>query len=327
MSIQRRSLTALLGIALLAGLAPTNPASAQSLITRPVKIIVPFTPGTGMDLLARLIGEQLRQRSGQSVVVENRPGASGTIGSLAVAQSPSDGTTLMVTANTFVMAPPMYKTTSFDPVKDFSPIGTIAFGQMALVINPKLPAATLKDFIAAAKAQPGKLDYASPGNGTPQHLAMESLKLAAGINLTHIPYKGSAGAVQDLLGGTVGAMIMPVHTALPFLADNRVRMLGIASTARSAAAPQIATLAEQGVAGFDVDLWYAMYAPGNTSAEMVKHLNAELNAILADKAMAETIAKQGLTVKTGTPDALAKLTAADLARWTKVIRDADIKPE
>jgi tripartite-type tricarboxylate transporter receptor subunit TctC len=327
MSIQRRSLTALLGIALLAGLAPTNPASAQSLITRPVKIIVPFTPGTGMDLLARLIGEQLRQRSGQSVVVENRPGASGTIGSLAVAQSPPDGTTLMVTANTFVMAPPMYKTTSFDPVKDFSPIGTIAFGQMALVINPKLPAATLKDFIAAAKAQPGKLDYASPGNGTPQHLAMESLKLAAGINLTHIPYKGSAGAVQDLLGGTVGAMIMPVHTALPFLADNRVRMLGIASTARSAAAPQIATLAEQGVAGFDVDLWYAMYAPGNTSAEMVKHLNAELNAILADKAMTETIAKQGLTVKTGTPDALAKLTAADLARWTKVIRDADIKPE
>lgn len=327
MSIQRRSLTALLGIALLAGLAPTNPASAQSLITRPVKIIVPFTPGTGMDLLARLIGEQLRQRSGQSVVVENRPGASGTIGSLAVAQSPPDGTTLMVTANTFVMAPPIYKTTSFDPVKDFSPIGTIAFGQMALVINPKLPAATLKDFIAAAKAQPGKLDYASPGNGTPQHLAMESLKLAAGINLTHIPYKGSAGAVQDLLGGTVGAMIMPVHTALPFLADNRVRMLGIASTARSAAAPQIATLAEQGVAGFDVDLWYAMYAPGNTSAEMVKHLNAELNAILADKAMTETIAKQGLTVKTGTPDALAKLTAADLARWTKVIRDADIKPE
>lgn len=327
MSIQRRSLTALLGIALLAGLAPTNPASAQSLITRPVKIIVPFTPGTGMDLLARLIGEQLRQRSGQSVVVENRPGASGTIGSLAVAQSPPDGTTLMVTANTFVMAPPMYKTTSFDPVKDFSPIGTIAFGQMALVINPKLPAATLKDFIAAAKAQPGKLDYASPGNGTPQHLAMESLKLAAGINLTHIPYKGSAGAVQDLLGGTVGAMIMPVHTALPFLADNRVRMLGIASTARSAAAPQIATLAEQGVAGFDVDLWYAMFAPGNTSAEMVKHLNAELNAILADKAMTETIAKQGLTVKTGTPDALAKLTAADLARWTKVIRDADIKPE
>jgi len=327
MSMQRRHLAALLGIALLAGLAPANPASAQSLIARPVKIIVPFTPGTGMDLLARLIGEQLRQRSGQSVVVENRPGASGTIGSLAVAQSAPDGTTLMVTANTFVMAPPMYKTTSFDPVKDFSPIGTIAFGQMALVTHPKVPAATLKDFIAAAKAQPGKLDYASPGNGTPQHLAMESLKLAAGINLTHIPYKGSAGAVQDLLGGTVGAMIMPVHTALPFLADNRVRMLGIASTERSAAAPQVATLAEQGVAGFDVDLWYAMYAPGNTPADMVKHLNAELNAILADKTMTETIAKQGLKVKTGTPDALANLTATDLARWTKVIREADIKPE
>ncbi len=307
--------------------ASIMPARAQSLIQRPVKIIVPFSPGTGMDSLARIVSQQLQQRSGQPVVVENRVGASGNIGSQVVATSPADGYTLMVTANTFVMTPPLYKNVPYDVVKDFAPIGMMALGQLVLVLHPSVKAANLKEFIALAKAQPGKIDYASPGNGTPQHLAMESFKLAAGININHIPYKGSGGAVQDLLGGTVGAMIMPVHTALPYLADNRIRVLGLTGAERSTMAPQIPTLAEQGVTGFEVDLWYGMYAPAKTPADMAKHLNTELNQILADPAVRETIQKQGMVVRTGAPDVLAQLTAKDLARWTKVIEDAKIQPE
>lgn len=303
------------------------PAGAQSLLQRPVKIVVPFSPGTGMDSLARIVSQQLQQRSGQPVVVENRVGASGNIGSQVVATSAPDGYTLMVTANTFVMTPPLYKNVPYDVVKDFAPVGMMALGQLVLVTHPSVKATNLKEFVALAKAQPGKIDYASPGNGTPQHLAMESFKLATGININHIPYKGSGGAVQDLLGGTVGAMIMPVHTALPFLADNRIRVLGLTGAERSAMAPQIPTLAEQGVSGFEVDLWYGMYAPAKTPPDMVKHLNAEVNQILADPSVRELIQKQGMVVKTGAPDALAQLTAKDLARWTKVIEDAKIQPE
>lgn len=305
----------------------SSSATAQSLIQRPVKIIVPFTPGTGMDILARVIGEQMRVRSGQPVIVENRVGASGNIGSQVVATSPADGYTLMVTANTFTMTPSLYKNVPYDVTRDFAPIGLIAQGQLALTVHPSVKAANVKEFIANAKANPGKIDYASPGNGTPQHLAMESFKLAAGINLSHIPYKGSGGAVQDLLGGTVGVMILPVHTALPYLADNRLRVLGVTSAERSPIATQLPTLAEQGVTGFDVDLWYAMYAPAKTPTEMVNNLNAELNSILSNKEVRETIQKQGLVVKTSTPEALAKLTASDLARWSKVVADAKIEAE
>lgn len=305
----------------------SSSAAAQSLIQRPVKIVVPFTPGTGMDILARVIGEQMRVRSGQPVIVENRVGASGNIGSQVVATSPADGYTLMVTANTFTMTPSLYKNVPYDVIRDFAPIGLIAQGQLALTVHPSVKAANVKEFIANAKANPGKIDYASPGNGTPQHLAMESFKLAAGINLNHIPYKGSGGAVQDLLGGTVGVMILPVHTALPYLADNRLRVLGVTSAERSPIATQLPTLAEQGVTGFDVDLWYAMYAPAKTPTEMVNNLNAELNSILSNKEVRETIQKQGLVVKTSTPEALAKLTASDLARWSKVVADAKIEAE
>lgn len=322
---QLLAVTAAFGAAALA--LPALPASAQSLIQRPVKIVVPFSPGTGMDILARVIGAQMQQRSGQPVVVENRVGASGNIGSQVVATSPADGYTLMVTANTFTMTPSLYKAVPYDVVKDFAPVGSIANGQMVLVTHPSVKAANLKEFIALAKAQPGKIDYASPGNGTPQHLAMESFKQAAGINLNHIPYKGSGGAVQDLIGGQVGVMIMPVHTALPFVADNRIRVLGVTSAERSPVAPQLPTLAEQGITGFDVDLWFAMYAPGKTPADVVKGLNAELNTILTDPAVRDTIQKQGLVVKTGTPDALAKTTATDLARWTKVVTEAKIEAE
>lgn len=296
-------------------------------LAKQIRIIVPFTPGTGMDSLARLFAEQVRQRWGSTVVVDNRPGASGNIGSLAVAQAAPDGTTLMMTANTFVITPPLYRNVPYDVVKDFAPVGQVAIGQLALAVHPSLNVGTLREFIAAAKAAPGRIDYASPGVGTPQHLSMESLKLAAGISLTHIPYRGSAGAVQDLVGGTVKAMILPVHTARPLALDNRIRLLGVAGATRAPAMPQLATFQEQGLGGFAVDLWYGLYAPGRTPPEAIAQLNGELVAVLADPGVRETVGKLGMTVKSGPPSELAQLTRDDLAAWTRVINTAGIKAE
>lgn len=296
-------------------------------LAKQIRVIVPFTPGTGMDSLARLFAEQVRSRWGSTVVVDNRPGASGNIGSLAVAQAAPDGTTLMMTANTFVITPPLYRNVPYDVVKDFAPVGQVAIGQLALAVHPSLNVATLREFIAAAKAAPGRIDYASPGVGTPQHLAMESLKLAAGISLTHIPYRGSAGAVQDLVGGTVKAMILPVHTARPLALDNRIRLLGVAGAARAPALPELATFQEQGLGGFAVDLWYGLYAPGRTPPEIIAQLNAEVVAIFADPGVRETVGRLGMSVKSGPPAALAQLTRDDLAAWTRVINTAGIKAD
>ena len=322
----RRQLVLAAIAALVVPLLPYE-AAAQALSNRPIRIIVPFTAGTGMDLLARLVGEQLRQRWDQPVVVDNRAGASGNIGSEAVARSAPDGHTLMMTANTFVITPPLYKNVPYDPVKDFSPIGLVAVGQLALAVHPSVKAASASEFIAAAKEKPGAMSYSSPGVGTPQHLSMESLKLATGIDILHVPYKGSAGAVQDLVGGQVAAMVIPVHTGLPLAADNKIRLLGVISAERSPVAPQLATFGEQGIKGVDVDLWYGLYAPASTPADIVKRLNEAVNAILADAAVKEQVAKQGLVAKGGMPEELGKLTAADLARWTKVIETAGIKAE
>jgi tripartite-type tricarboxylate transporter receptor subunit TctC len=313
-------------IAVLLLFAPMT-ANAQALSNRPIRIIVPFTPGTGMDILARIVGEQLRQKWDQPVVVENKPGASGNIGTEAVANSPADGHTLMMTANTFVITPPLYKNVPYDPIRSFTAIGLVATGQLALAVNPQRKINSVQELIAQAKANPGKLNYASPGIGTPQHLAMESLKLAAGIDLVHVPYKGSAGAVQDLVGGQVDAMILPVHTSLPLVADNRIRVLAVTSAQRSPVAPQLPTLSEQGVSGFDVDLWYGLYAPAATPTDIVQRFNAAVNEILADKGVQEMIGKQGLVPTGGKPEVLAQLTSKDLERWTRLIRDANIQPE
>src|SRR3954469_17779351 len=190
----------------------TDAAQAQRLSDRPILLTVPFTPGTGPDLLARIIGEELRQRWGQTVVVDNKPGASGNIGTLAAARAAPDGHTLLMTVNTFVMNASLFKAVPYDPQKSFAPIAEIATGALALVVHPSLSANSVAEFITAAKARPDEINYASPGRGTPQHLAMELFKLTTKTNLRHIPYPGSAGAVRDLVGGQVQAMFLPVHT-------------------------------------------------------------------------------------------------------------------
>jgi tripartite-type tricarboxylate transporter receptor subunit TctC len=315
-------------LALAAGLAMLAlPGSGRAQATwpaRPITIIVPFTPGTGIDVLARTIGQKLGQRLGQAVIVENRSGASGNIGTGAVANAAPDGYTLLMTVNTFVMNPSLYKSVPYDPVKSFVAVAPAARGALTFAVNPSFPAMTLKEAIGQFKANPGKFSYASPGNGTPQHMAMELLKLNTGVDILHVPYKGSAGAITDLLGGQVQAMILPVHSALTHAKSGKLRMLAVAQEKRASVAPDVPTFAEQGVHNSDVDLWYGLLAPAGTPGAVVTRLNGEINQILALPDVRETLEKQGLSPTPGTPDALAKLVQSDLARWADVVKRAKI---
>jgi tripartite-type tricarboxylate transporter receptor subunit TctC len=314
-------------LAMLAATAFTPlPAFAQS-PHQTIHLFVPFTAGTGPDLLARILGEELRQRWNQAVIVENKPGASGNIGTLAAARAEPDGNTLLVTVNTFVMNASLYRSIPYDPETGFVPIAEIATGVLALVVHPSLNVATFGEFVAAARAKPGAINYASPGRGTPQHLAMELLKLSATIDLTHIPYAGSAGAVKDLAGGHVAAMFLPVHTALPLAASGDIRILAVGSEKRAHQAPEVPTLAELGVAGFDVDLWYAVLAPSGTPKDIVARYNAVFNEILAEPNVRTLLDRQGLVAQGGPPERLAALIAKDRARWARVVKDAGISAE
>ena len=306
-----------------------NLSSAQSRYPdKPIKLIVPFTPGTGIDILARTLGQKIGDDWKIGVVVDNRPGASGNIGTEAVAKSPADGYTLLTTASTIVLNRSLFKTIPYDPIKDFAPVAPLAIGRLALVTNPSVNAKTIQELVAFAKANPGKLFYASPGNGTPHHLAMEMFKSQTGIDIVHVPYKGTAGAVQDLVGGQVGVMFLPVHVALPLVEAGKLNMLAAGGKERASATPKVPSLAEAaGVRDVDTDIWYALYAPAETPAEIIAKLNGEVNAVLKNPDTIETLMKQGLQPTGGTPVELEQLTKTDLDRWAKVIRDAKIQPD
>jgi tripartite-type tricarboxylate transporter receptor subunit TctC len=289
-----------------------------------IRLNVPFSAGTGPDLLARILGEELRQRWNQPVIVENKPGASGNIGTQAAARAAPDGQTLLVTVNTFVMNASLYRSIPYDPETSFVPIAEIATGVLALVVHPSLNVSNFAELIALARSKPGDINYASPGRGTPQHLAMELLKLTAQINLTHVPYAGSAGAVKDLAGGHVSAMFLPIHTALPLAEAGQIRILAVGSQARAPQATQVPTLAELGVTDFDVDLWYAVLAPAGTPKDIVDRYNAVLNEILAQPNVRAVLDRQGLIARGGPPERLAELIARDRPRWAKVVKEADI---
>ena len=321
--ISRRSLLAALALSA----AAPGPGQAQGLSNRNIFIIVPFTPGSGPDVLARIVGEELRKRWNQPVVIENKAGASGNLGAAFAARAEPDGHTILLSVNTFLMNAALYKNLPYDPVKSFAPIVELATGSLVLAVHPSVPAKSTRELIEHAKSKPGQVTYASPGRGTPQHLAMELFKLNAGVDLQHVPYTGSAGAVKDLLGGHVGAMFVPVHTVLPLAADNQVRLLALGSGKRSTLAPDVPTLAEEGVSGLEVDLWYALSAPAGTPKDIIGRYNEVVNAILASDEVREQFAKQGLVPVGGSPQQLAELIDRDLPRWAKVVKDAGITLE
>jgi tripartite-type tricarboxylate transporter receptor subunit TctC len=299
-------------------------ALADNWPSKPITIIVPFTPGTGMDNLARTLAPRLSQRLGQPVIVDNKPGASGNIGTGVAASAAPDGHTLLVTANTFVTNASLYKSIPYDPVKSFVPVATASTGALALAVHPSVPARTLPDFIKLLKANPGKYSFSSPGNGTPQHLAMELFTISTGTQMLHVPYKGSAGAVTDLLGGSVQAMVLPVHTALSHAKTGKLVMLGVAQEKRAPAAPDVPTFAEQGVKNADVDLWYGVLAPAGTPAPIVARLNSEITQILGMPDVKETLEKQGMTPTPGPADRLAAMIRNDAKKWADVVKKANI---
>jgi len=323
---RRHSRRTVLGL-MATALTTMMPRLARGQSQQTIRLYVPFTPGTGPDLLARILGEELKQRWNHPVIVETKPGASGNIGTLAAARAAPDGQTLLVTVNTFVMNASLYPSIPYDPEKDFVPIAEIATGVLALVVHPSINVNTFAELIALARSKPGEINYASPGRGTPQHLAMELLKLTAQVNLTHIPYAGSAGAVKDLAGGHVSAMFLPVHTALPLAQAGQIRILAVGSQTRAPQAAQVPTLAELGVTGFDVDLWYGVLAPAGTPKDIVDRYNAVFNEILAEPGVRSLLDKQGLIAQGGPPERLGELVAKDRARWAKVVKDAQITAE
>ena len=300
-------------------------AVAQTYPSQPIRFIVPFTPGTGMDIIARHVGPKLTERLGQPVIVENRPGASGNIGAEAVAKSAPDGHTIMVGANTLVIAANLYKDVPFNPLKDFAPVTLAATTTMVLVVNPQTGIDSVRDLIAKAKAQPGKLTYGSPGIATPHHMAMELFKDLTGTDLLHVPYKGSAGAVTDLVSGQINVMFLPVHQVLPYKEAGRLKMLAAAGAKRHSAAPDLPTLGELGIKGAEVaDIWYAFYAPKGVPEAIIAKLNTELRAILAQPEAKSVFQKVGLDVTSSTPEQLFALMQRDYNRWGEIIRKNNI---
>jgi tripartite-type tricarboxylate transporter receptor subunit TctC len=292
-----------------------------------IKIVVPFTPGTGMDTIARVVGPRLSERLGQSVVVQNQPGASGNIGAEAVAKSSPDGYTLLMGANTMLIASQLYKNVGFDPVKDFAPVSMAAYGSLMLVSNPKTGIKSLADLIKEARAKPGSISFGSPGVGTPHHMAMELFKLESNTFMLHVPYRGTAGYTQDLLGGELNVGFLPVHIAQGFVKSGRLNALAVGSPKRHPVAPEVPTFDEVGVKRIDVDLWYAFFVPSKTPAAVVTRLNTEMAAILRQPEVKDILGKAGLDASASSPAELAAIVGKDYPRWGTVIRTKQITAE
>lgn len=318
------SIKLMAGLALLVG---SLGLQAQTWPSQPIKIIVPFTPGTGMDTIARVVGPRLSERLGQPVIVQNMPGASGNIGADTVAKSNPDGHTVLMGANTMLMASQIYRNVPFDPVKDFSPVSLAAWGTLMLVANPKTNLRTLPELVAASKAKPGSVTFGSPGVGTPHHMAMELFKARTGLFMLHVPYRGTAGYTNDLLGGEIMVGFLPVHIAQGFVKAGRLNALAVGSPKRHPVSPEVATFGELGVKDVEVDLWYAFFSPSRTPAPVVSRLNTEIAAIMRLPEIKDLLGRAGMDAAASTTEELTALVGKDYPRWGEVIRRNGIKAE
>ena len=298
-------------------------ALAQSFPSKPIMIVVPQAPGGANDIIARAIANKLGNRLGQPVIVDNRPGAGGNVGTSFVARSKNDGYVLLLTAQSaHTINPALYSKIPFDAVKDFEPIMTVATAPYLLAVNPKVSAKNLQELIALAKASPNKIDVASAGNGTLNHLLVEMLKSAAGIQIMHIPYKGAAAAATDVVGGQVQMTFGSFPGLMPFVKSGQLRALGVATEKRTPLAPELPALAET-VPGFHVNSWYGLFAPAGTPKEVVNQIYSEINQILQTPDMKAFLMAQGAEPAPSTPDQLARLLREDLVRWAKIVKDSN----
>jgi tripartite-type tricarboxylate transporter receptor subunit TctC len=310
----------------LLGATVTAAAHAQTWPTKPVRMIIPFPPGGTTDILARVAAQKLSEAFGQQVVPDNRAGAAGNIGTELVAKAPPDGYTLVTApGSTLTIHPSLYAKLGFDPLRDFAPVTILAAVPNLLVVHPSLPARNVKELIALAKAKPGQLNYASTGAGQSTHLSMELFKTMAGVKITHVPYKGSAPAVTDLLGGHVSLMFDNMPSALPHVKAGKLRGLAVSSVKRSPSAPDIPTVAESALPGFEVSVWFAVLAPAATPKPIVERLNQVLVKALQAPDVRERLASQGAEPIGNTPEQFTQQMKRDLAKWAKVVKDADIR--
>jgi tripartite-type tricarboxylate transporter receptor subunit TctC len=303
------------------------PAHAQDHPSRPIRLIVPFTPGTAADTWARLLGPHISQRWNVPVVVDNRSGASGIIGMEACANANPDGHTFLFTATAFGTLAAMNPKLPYDPHKSFSPVLLLGTSPLALVVANKFPATSVRELIEQARKRPGAINYATSGTGSVFHLTMEWFKLENGINLAHVPYKGMAGVTSDLVAGHVQTGLMVLQTVAPHAQGGRVRMLAVLGRERAPQFPQVPTLAESGMPGMVVDAWAGVMAPAKTPRAAIAKLNAELNALIALPQVRETLAKVGISAAGGAPETLDALVRREIKQWAQVVKRADIKPE
>jgi tripartite-type tricarboxylate transporter receptor subunit TctC len=301
-------------------------AWAQTYPTRPVRIVVGFPPGGGADITARLIGQWLSERLGQPFIIENRPGAGSNIATEAVVRAPADGYTLLLVGGWNAINATLYDKLNFNFLRDIMPVASIGGAPYVMVINPSLPAKTVPDFIAYAKANPGRVNMASAGTGAPSHVSGELFKMMAGVNMVHVPYRGGGPAVTDLLGGQVQVMFVPPPTSIEHIRSGKLRALAVTTATRSDALPDIPTVAEF-VPGYEASNWYGVGIPKNTPAEIIDKLNKEINAGLADPKLRARLADLGGTVLAGSPADFGKLIADETEKWGKVVKFVGIKAD
>ena len=319
--LRRLALATAAALSLLA-VAPAHAAWPE----RPVTIVAPSTPGDAPDVIARALALRLAEALGQPVVVENKPGAGGVVGSEFVAHRPADGYTLIMgNAGSHGINAALYTKLAYDPVKDFAPVALVSTAPNLMVVTPSVPAQSVAEFVAYAKANPGKVAYASGGNGSSAHLSAELFKLMTGIEMTHVPYKGATPAITDVMAGNAQVFIGNLPPILPQVRAGRLRALGVTTLARSAELPDVPTIAEAGVPGFETVAWFGVFAPAATPRDVVARLNAEINRIVATAEFREVLQKLGTVPATGSPEAFAQRIAADVAKWKRVVEAGKIK--
>ena len=301
-------------------------ATAQTYPTRPVRLIVGFPPGGATDIAARLMGQWLSERLGQQFVIENRPGAGSNIGTEAGVRAPPDGYTLFLAYSANAMNATLYDKLNFNFIRDIAPVASISRETTVMLVNPSVPAKTVPEFIAYAKANPGKINFASGGNGTPPHVFGELFKMMTGVNLVHVPYRGGAPALTDLLGGQVQVMFATPGTSIEYIRAGKLRALAVTTATRSEALPDVPTVGDF-LSGFEASVWLGVGAPKNTPAEIIDRLNKEINTGLADPKVKGHITDLGANVLALSPADFGKLIADDTEKWAKVIRAANVKPD
>jgi tripartite-type tricarboxylate transporter receptor subunit TctC len=321
----RRQFLTFSGAALL-DLAPSRRSWAQTYPSRPVRIVVPVTPGGALDILARLFGQWLSERLGQQFVIENRPGAGMNIGTEVVVRAPADGYTLLLVSSPNAINPALYEKLNFDFIRDIAPVASIVDTPLVMLVNPLVPVKTVPEFIAYAKHNPGKINMASPGSGTAPHLAGELFKMMVGVNMVHVPYRGSAPALTDLIGGQVQVMFIGTVGVVEHIQSGKLRAIAVTTAARADVLPNLPTVGDF-VPGYESSAWFGIGAPRNTPTEIVDKLNREINAALADPKMKARLADVGGQVLSGSPADFGRLIAVETEKWGKVIRTANITAE